>query len=270
MVTNLYLINTNGKYNLCYIPKDSIDEKLHEMLKQSENISLEDLTLMADAKRYKVAKGKLKPSLEYIINLCEKHSVNIENKPTSKFIQEFSTGQYDNRIKSIIKNKQTKIKRIYNFFNHYKKRVYFSMENFALKFQKNNTKALTSTIKTEDINLLYSPNLSKEQAISLYNNILKKEWRKNVIMLAINSILLPVIIPLGWLTPLAVVPATSVPFVLMWYHSFNVLRSIRNKNKHINFVPNENVKLLETAISNNDTTMLNNEELIKCYEMVNC
>ncbi len=277
MVMNVYLIRRKGKQDKHELyhraaSEKSIDRLIRDYAAQNNeitasNLSLEQAVNIAQEKHASITFRGFKRSLEKVIETCGAVNVDVEGQRYSDVRTGIREGEYDSKLKEYFNSSAEKnpLKKAYKTFMKANRIMYEKVGNAISMFQKISSKALCKAAKADEVKIFYSSDMQEQEAKAAYGKIASREMVKSSIMFGINTLLIPIITPISYTPPFVFIPATSLPFVFMWAHSFKVMRAIRKSMKKASYYSSDEVALLESMLHKETAGTLVNEDLIEYY-----
>jgi hypothetical protein len=130
------------------------------------------------------------------------------------------------------------------------------------RLQNNNIKALEAASLMADVNVHYSPNMSKRKARKLYRRIARREMAKNGIGVLVNSGL----IALFWTPIFMWLQGTTIVFGALALQNMRNFKNIWKGRKNVKYVKNSQVEVLgQVLVDKCPTDKLNNPALEEFY-----
>jgi len=190
------------------------------------------------------------------------------NKESKYQLYHNSSKQEESKLEELVEEKPkipTKFNKVIEYINSTRLKRF--LDNYVKKamnrLQNHSLRSFKAASLIADVNINYNPNLTEKEAKKTYKSIVRKEIFKNSLSLLLNIIAVPVC----YIPPLALIPGSSIPFVLIGYQSFKSLTSILKGKNNVKFIANQELAVLEDIVDKvKEKEALNNQDLLKYYE----
>ncbi|MBU2589799.1 MAG: hypothetical protein KKA65_00330 [Nanoarchaeota archaeon] len=188
------------------------------------------------------------------------------NNESSYQLYHNSSKTEDSKLEELVEEvKENKFSKIKEYLNNtrFKKFLDNYIQKAITRLQNTSLRSFKAASLIAEVNVNYSTNLTEKEAKKAYRKIVRREIFKNSLNIGLNLLAIAVC----YVPPIALIPGSSIPFVIIGYQSAKSLKAILKGKNKINFIKNEELFLLEDIIENNKPTdNLKNKDLLEYYE----